>query len=184
MLNTSLAYRPYRPYTSFTPHNEDEGHTSRSPRRVCNSTPLSPQSNITSLQSTALAGSSRGHTESLSPPATVSLTPTSHPSSPATAQVPSTVLVLSSSATAQVTTEDTSLNNTLMDDAPVDDAPVDDALMDEDIPTATPFHSLIPNQCLIFLQALDNRKHFPCHPSQKIIWDSWSTSNLLNCPIR
>lgn len=133
-LNTLLAYRPYRPYTSFTPHNEDEGHSSRSPRRVCNSTPLSPQSNIASLQSTALTGSLRGQTESLSPPATVSLTPTSHPSSLATAQVPSTALVLSSSATAQVTTEDTSLNDALMDDAPVDDAP-----MDEYIPTATPF---------------------------------------------
>jgi hypothetical protein len=127
-LNTSLAYRPYRPYHSFTPHNEDEGHSNRSPHRVSNSIPLSPQLNSASLQSTALAGSSRGHTESLSPPATVSFTPTSNPSIPMASLDTSTALVHPSSpATAQVTTPDTSLNDAPMDDAPVDAAPVDDA---------------------------------------------------------
>jgi hypothetical protein len=140
-LNTSLTYRPYRPYTSFTPHNQDERHSSHSPRCVSDSTPLFPQSNIASLQSTTPAGPSYGHTESLSPPATVPFTPTGHSSIPITSLDTSTSLVHPSSpTTAQVTTPDTSLNDARMDDAPVDDEPPCHAnceiSMDQDMPTA------------------------------------------------
>ncbi|KAG2116188.1 hypothetical protein BD769DRAFT_1391078 [Suillus cothurnatus] len=104
-LNTSLTYRPYRPYTSFTPHNQDERHSSHSPRRVSDSTPLFPQSNIASLQSTTPAGPSYGHTESLSPPATVPFMPTGHSSIPITSLDTSTSLVHPSSPTTAQTDE-------------------------------------------------------------------------------
>jgi len=140
-LNTLLTYRPYRPYTSFTPHNQDERHSSHSPHRVSDSTPLFPQSNIASLQSTTPAGPLYGHTKSLSPPATVPFMPTSHSSIPITSLDTSTSLVHPSSpTTTQVTTPDTSLNNACMDDAPVDDEPPCHAnceiSMDQDMPTA------------------------------------------------
>ncbi|KAG2086482.1 hypothetical protein BD769DRAFT_1396842 [Suillus cothurnatus] len=126
------AHKPYRPYTSFTPHNQDERHSSHSLH--C--------SNITSLQSTTPAGPSYGHTESLSPPATVPFMPTGHSSIPIASLDTSTSLVHPSSlTTAQVTTPDTSLNDAHMDDASMDDELPCHAnceiYMDQDMPTAT-----------------------------------------------
>ncbi|KAG1860039.1 hypothetical protein F4604DRAFT_1930349 [Suillus subluteus] len=172
-LNTSLAYRPYRPYTSFTPHNENEGRSGHSPHCVSNFAPISPQSNLTSLQSTTLAGSSCGHTESLSPPATaptghpsipiasldtstslappatVSFMPTGHPSIPIASLDTSTALIHPSSPiTAQVTTPDTSLNDAPMDDASMDNELPSDAnrenFMDQDMPTTAPLPPIDP----------------------------------------